>query len=421
MNTPELQTYAQSLAQAARRAGRTLAISSGRQRNEAIRAIAEELRARTDELISANARDVDAAGGMGLTSAMIDRLKLDAGRVAKMAKAVAEIADQPDPVGETIEARVRPNGIRVEKRRVPIGVVAIIYESRPNVTSDAAALCIKSGNACILRGGKESLHSNRAIGAVIAAALEKAGLPPEAVQVVATTERELVPLLLRQEEEIDLVIPRGGESLIRAVVEQSRIPVIKHYTGNCHVYLHEDCPRELAEAVVLNAKCQRPGVCNAAESLLFHAGCAERLIPVVGKRLIEAGVEIRGCERTRRLLPDAKPVTEEDYRAEYLDLIISCKVVNSVQEAIDHINAYSSHHTDAILTHDVRAAEAFVAGVDSANVMVNVSTRFSDGGEYGLGAEIGISTDKLHARGPMGAADLTTYKWVVSGYGQLRQ
>ncbi|GMV95991.1 MAG: gamma-glutamyl phosphate reductase [Phycisphaerae bacterium] len=421
MSTSELESYARSLAQACRRAGRTLGVTPGRQRNEAVRAMADELRNRTATLVSENARDLEAGRQAGLTPAILDRLTLDPGRVAKMARAVAEIAEQPDPVGETIEARMRPNGLRVEKRRVPIGTVMIIYESRPNVTSDAAALCIKSGNASILRGGKESLYSNLAIGAVIAAALEKAGLPAEAVQIVGRTDRELVPLLLRQEADIDLVIPRGGESLIRAVVEQSRIPVIKHYTGNCHVYVHEDCPQELAEAVVLNAKCQRPGVCNAAESLLVHAGCAPRVLPGVARKLIEAGVEIRGCERTRRLVPAARPADESDFLAEYLDLIISCKVVDSLQEAIDHINRYSSHHTDAILTHDVRCADAFVAGVDSANVMVNVSTRFSDGGEYGLGAEIGISTDKLHARGPMGAADLTTYKWVVSGYGQLRQ
>jgi glutamate-5-semialdehyde dehydrogenase len=421
MTKPQLEQYAQSLGQAARRAGRVLAVSQGRLRNEAIRAIAEELLGCTEALVAENAKDLTVGSERGLSPAMIDRLRLDAGRIQRMAQAVAEVADQPDPVGEVIEARVRPNGLRVEKRRVPLGVVAIIYESRPNVTSDAAALCIKSGNACILRGGKESLHSNMAIGAVVAGALKKAGLPAEAVMVVNTTDRELIPLLLHREDDIDLVIPRGGESLIRAVVEQSRIPVIKHYTGNCHIYLHEDCPAELAEAVVLNAKCQRPGVCNAAESLVVHASCAGRLLPAVGRRLIDAGVEIRGCEQTRALLPRASAAAEEDYRAEYLDLVISCKVVDSLQDAIDHINVYSSHHTDAILTHDIRAADAFVAGVDSANVMVNVSTRFSDGGEYGLGAEIGISTDKLHARGPMGAADLTTYKWVVTGYGQVRQ
>jgi glutamate-5-semialdehyde dehydrogenase len=371
--------------------------------------------------VAANGKDVAAAKDMGLTAAMIDRLRLDADRVAKMAKAVAEVAAQSDPVGQVIEGWVRPNGLRIEKRRVPIGVVAIIYESRPNVTSDAAALCLKSGNACILRGGKESIHSNLAIGAAIADALASTGLPPEAVQIVKTTQRELVPLLLSEEENIDLVIPRGGESLIRAVVEQSRIPVIKHYTGNCHVYVDAACPRELAEVVVLNAKCQRPGVCNAAESLLFHEKAAEALLPRVCEKLIEAGVEIRGCERTRELVDGARPASEQDWYAEYLDLIIAVKVVRDVQEAIEHINRYGSHHTDAILSHDTEAVRAFVAGVDSGNVMVNCSTRFSDGGEYGLGAEIGISTDKLHARGPMGAADLTTYKWIVQGDGHIRK
>ena len=417
----DLQQYATELAAAARRAGRLLAVTSGQQRTDALLAMAQALRDGTDELVAANGKDVAAAKDMGLTAAMIDRLRLDADRVAKMAKAVAEVAAQSDPVGQVIEGWVRPNGLRIEKRRVPIGVVAIIYESRPNVTSDAAALCLKSGNACILRGGKESIHSNLAIGAAIADALASTGLPPEAVQIVKTTQRELVPLLLSEEENIDLVIPRGGESLIRAVVEQSRIPVIKHYTGNCHVYVDAACPRELAEVVVLNAKCQRPGVCNAAESLLFHEKVAETLLPGVCEKLIEAGVEIRGCERTRELVDGAKPASEQDWYAEYLDLIVAVKVVRDVQEAIEHINRYGSHHTDAILSHDTQAIDAFVAGVDSGNVMVNCSTRFSDGGEYGLGAEIGISTDKLHARGPMGAADLTTYKWIVQGDGHIRK
>jgi len=417
----DLQQYATELAAAARRAGRLLAVTSGQQRTDALLAMAQALRDGTDELVAANGKDVAAAKDMGLTAAMIDRLRLDADRVAKMAKAVAEVAAQSDPVGQVIEGWVRPNGLRIEKRRVPIGVVAIIYESRPNVTSDAAALCLKSGNACILRGGKESIHSNLAIGAAIADALASTGLPPEAVQIVKTTQRELVPLLLSEEENIDLVIPRGGESLIRAVVEQSRIPVIKHYTGNCHVYVDAACPRELAEVVVLNAKCQRPGVCNAAESLLFHEKVAETLLPGVCEKLIEAGVEIRGCERTRELVDGAKPASEQDWYAEYLDLIVAVKVVRDVQEAIEHINRYGSHHTDAILSHDTEAVRAFVAGVDSGNVMVNCSTRFSDGGEYGLGAEIGISTDKLHARGPMGAADLTTYKWIVQGDGHIRK
>jgi len=417
----DLKDYAVGLGVGARRAGRVLAVTQGRQREAVLRAIAAALREQTDRLVEANAKDLAAAQENGLTAAMTDRLAIDAGRVEKMAKAVAEVAAQPDPVGQVIEGTVRPNGLRVEKRRVPIGVVCIIYEARPNVTSDAAALCLKSGNACILRGGKESYHSNMAIGQVIADALAKAGLPTEAVQVVNTTDRALVPILLQQEENIDLVVPRGGESLIRAVVEQSRIPVIKHYTGNCHVYVDAACPAALAEQVVLNAKTQRTGVCNAAESLLFHKDVASSLLPAVGQKLIDAGVEVRGCDQTRQAVSGAKVAAEADWAAEYLDMIVSVKVVDSLDEAVEHINRHGSHHTDAILTQDIQAAERFVAGVDSGNVMVNCSTRFSDGGEYGLGAEIGISTDKLHARGPMGAADLTTYKWVVTGYGQIRQ
>lgn len=420
MNTA-LEEYAVRLARDARAAGRKLALTSGKQRNEALRAMAAAMREQTDALVAENAKDLAAARANGLTSAMIDRLKLDPGRVGKMAQAVLEIADQPDPVGETIEGHVRPDGFRVEKRRVPLGVVAIIYEARPNVTSDAAALCIKSANACILRGGKESFHSNMAIGSAISSALAKVGLPAEAVQIVNTTDRSLVPILLKQDENIDLVIPRGGESLIRAVVEQSHIPVIKHYTGNCHVYVDAGCPADMAESVVLNAKIQRPGVCNAAETILFHRDTADTLLPAVGKKLMDAKVEIRGCPETCKRLAGCKPATEQDWYTEYLDLIVAIKVVDSLQDAIDHINKYGSHHTDAIVTPDVRAAEGFVAGVDSGNVMVNCSTRLSDGGVYGLGAEIGISTDKLHARGPMGAADLTTYKWVVTGSGHIRQ
>jgi len=417
----DLQQYAVDLAVVARQAGRLLAVTSGQQRADALLAMAKGLKDRTDSLIAENAKDVAAAKDMGLTAAMIDRLRLDPDRVAKMAKAVAEVAGQPDPVGQVIEGWVRPNGLRIEKRRVPMGSIAIIYEARPNVTSDAAALCIKSGNACVLRGGKESIHSNLAIGEAIGEAVASAGLPRQAVQIVNTTDRELVPLLLSQEENIDLVIPRGGESLIRAVVEQSRIPVIKHYTGNCHVYVDAACPLELAETVAINAKCQRPGVCNAAETLLFHEKAAETLLPAVCRKLIQAGVEVRGCERTCDIVSAAKPATEQDWYTEYLDLVIAVKVVRNVHEAIEHINLYGSHHTDAILSHDTQAVDAFVAGVDSGSVMVNCSTRFSDGGEYGLGAEVGISTDKLHARGPMGAADLTTYKWVVQGSGHIRK
>ena len=415
------EEYAVALARAARAAGRSLAVASGSSRNAALMAIAEALVVGADRIAAENAKDVAAGREAGLSAALIDRLTLTPASVAKMAKAVSAIAAQPDPVGQSIEGWTRPNGLRIEKRRVPIGVVAIIYEARPNVTSDAAALCLKSGNACILRGGKEALHSNLAIGAVIAEALQATGLPAAAVQIVSTTDRAVVPALLKQDQDIDLVIPRGGESLIRAVVEQSRIPVIKHYTGNCHVYIDAGCSAELAETVVLNAKTQRPGVCNAAESLLVHRDEAERLLPAVVRKLQAAGVELRGCERTRALVPGVKPATEADYAAEYLDLIMSVKVVDSLAEAVEHINRYGSHHTDAILTPSIASADAFVGAVDSGNVMINTSTRFSDGGEYGLGAEIGISTDKLHARGPMGAADLTTYKWVVTGSGQVRQ
>jgi glutamate-5-semialdehyde dehydrogenase len=421
MSTTNLEQYAVDMARAAREAGRKLAVTSGRQRNDALLAMAAGLRAQADKLVAENGRDLAKAPEYGLSPAMIDRLRLDKTGVEKIAKSVEEVAAQANPVGQVMEGSVRPDGLRIEKRRVPIGVVAIIYEARPNVTSDAAALCLKSGNACILRGGKESFYSNLAIGQVIAEAIAKVGLPGEAVQIVNTTDRGLVPILLKQEENIDLVIPRGGESLIRAVVAESRIPVIKHYTGNCHVYVDANCPLELAESVAINAKTQRPGVCNAAESLLFHKDVAADLLPTVCRKLQAVGVEIRGCERTRQLLPDAKPATEDDWAKEYLDLVISVRVVDSLEKAVEHINRYGSHHTDAILTHDVRAADSFAAGVDSGNVMVNCSTRLSDGGVYGLGAEIGISTDKLHARGPMGAADLTTYKWVVTGYGHVRK
>jgi glutamate-5-semialdehyde dehydrogenase len=356
--------------------------------------------------------------------ALVERLKLNDKRLAAMADGVEQIAAQVDPVGQIIEGYVRPNGLRISKVRVPIGVVLFFYESRPNVTSDAAALCIKSGNAIILRGGKESIHSNRAIGEIISKSLSESGIDPAAVQLIQSTDRALVTPLLKLDKFIDLVIPRGGESLIRAVVEESTIPVLKHFTGNCHIYVHADggAMEEQVRRICVNAKTGYPGgaVCNAVEKILFHKDAAAALLPKVCADLSAKGVEIRGDARTRELYPAAKAAEESDWPLEYLSLIVAIKVVDSLDAAIDHINEYGSHHTDAILSHSQPAIDRFVTGVDSASLMVNTSTRFADGGEYGLGAEIGISTDKLHARGPMGASDLTTYKWIVSGDGQVR-
>ncbi len=420
--TTDLTAYAVTLARQARQAGYVLAQTRGQVRDAALTAAARLLRERTPQIIEANAKDMAAGEQAGLATATLDRLRLDEKRIAGIAGDVEAIAAQVDPVGQVIDGWVRPTGLRIEKVRVPIGSVLIIYEARPNVTSDAAALCIKSGNACILRGGKEALHSNMAIGQVFRDAVAEAGLPAAAVQIVETTDRALVPILLKQNENIDLVVPRGGESLIRAVVADSTIPVIKHYTGNCHVYVDADTAgaAEKVRDLCVNAKVQRPGVCNAAETLLFHEDIADALVPPVCEALAAAGVEIRGCERTRALFSGAKAAQESDWSTEYLDLIVAVKVVDSLDAAISHINTYGSHHTDAIVTLNVEAADRFVAAVDSASVMVNATTRLSDGGVYGLGAEVGISTDKLHARGPMGAADLTTYKYVVRGDWHLR-
>ena len=398
-----------------------LATLSGAQRSAALHAVAKQLLDGADELQRANAVDLDAGARAGLSEAMLDRLKLNDERIAAMARSVRQIADQPDPLGQIIEGYVRPNGLRLQKVRVPIGVVLIIFESRPNVTSDAAALCVKSGNAVILRGGKEAVNSNGAIAECVRRGLAEGGISEDAVQLVGTTDRAAVGELLKMEGRIDLAIPRGGESLIRAVVEQANIPVIKHYTGNCHVYVDAECDHQMAVSICVNAKTQRPGVCNAAETILFHEAAAEAgLLERTCQALAAEGVEIRGDDATRRLWPQAKPATDDDWATEYLDLIVAVGVVQSIDDAIDHVNRYGSKHTDAIVTSSVASADRFVQRVDSANTFVNCSTRFSDGREYGLGAEIGISTDKLHARGPMGAADLTTYKWVVHGDGQVR-
>ena len=418
----DLTDYCDQLADAALQASRSLSSSSGAQRNATLKAMAEAIRAGKDALQQANALDLAAGREAGLSSAMLDRLELTDARVAAMADSVDQIADQPDPVGKVIEGRVLDNGIRLQKWRVPIGVVLIIYESRPNVTSDAAALCLKSGNATVLRGGKEALHSNRAIAACVQQGIESAGLEPAAVQLVNTTDRAAVGSLLKMEGRIDLCIPRGGESLIRAVVEQAHIPVIKHYTGNCHVYVDADCDEQMAIDLCVNAKTQRTGVCNAAETLLFHAEAAERgVLSKVCEALAERGVEVRGDSRAQAGFAGAVTATDEDWATEYLDKIVAVRVVDSLEQAAQHINHYGSKHTDAIVTNDLATADRFVKTIDTANVFVNCSTRFSDGGQYGLGAEIGISTDKLHARGPMGADDLTTTKWVAYGSGQTRQ
>jgi len=395
-------------------------LTQGRQRDEALISCAAALRAQSDHIQAANRKDLLAAADANISKAMMERLTITDKSIQAMAGAIEQIARQVDPVGVTIAAYDRPNGLRIEKRRTPIGVVCVIYESRPNVTADAAALCLKSGNACVLRGGKEAINSNLAISAAMHEGLAAAGLPAGAITVIDSTDRAVVPALCKAQGLIDLIVPRGGESLIRAVVEDALVPVIKHYMGNCHVYLHADADEKRSVDIVLNAKCQRPGVCNAMETLLVDSAAAQRLLPVVAKKLADAGVELRGCPRSRQLVPDMKPATEDDWRTEYLDLILAVRVVDGLDEAIAHINKYGSGHTDAIVTRDIEAARRFAAAVDSASIMVNASTRFSDGGEYGLGAEVGISTDKLHARGPMGAEDLTTYKWIVTGQGHVR-
>ena len=418
----DLQSYVNNLGESARRASGQLVTLDGATKVAALRKIAGAIREHKQLLIDANAKDIAAAQEAKLAPALVERLKLNEKRIGSMADGVEQIAAQTDPVGQTIEGYVRPNGLRIEKRRVPLGVVLFFYESRPNVTSDAAALCLKSGNAVILRGGKEAFHSNKAIVDIISTALKAAGIDPAAVQLVDSTDRALVPLLLKLDRHIDLVIPRGGESLIRAVVKDSTIPVLKHFTGNCHIYVDADVDERQVTDVCVNSKTSYPGgaVCNAVEHLLFHESVAAKLLPRVCAALAAKNVEIRGDAKTHALFNDARPANDADWSTEYLDFIVGVKVVSSIDEAIEHINRFGSHHTDAILSRSTRSIEQFVKRVDSASVMVNASTRFADGGEYGLGAEIGISTDKLHARGPMGATDLTTYKWIVTGDGHVR-
>jgi len=408
------------MAAAARAAASDMARCSALKKNEVLLTIADKINTDADKIKAENRKDLEWAREKGLSDAMIDRLTVKDATINSMINGLQEVALLPDPVGASTDARLRPNGLQVSRMRIPLGVIGIIYESRPNVTIDAAGLCLKAGNAVILRGGSEALHSNRALAALIGAALRECGLSEKAVQVVPIRDREAVNVLLRQEEAIDLIIPRGGEGLIRFVVENSKIPVLKHYKGVCHTYVDAGAKLDMAEEICLNAKVQRPGVCNAMETLLAHRSIAEAFLPNMAKRYQDAGVEIRGCPETRRILPEAKEAKDTDWAEEYLDLVLSVKVVENMEDAISHISKYGSNHTEAIVTTDYQRARRFLRDVDSSVVLVNASTRFNDGGELGLGAEIGVSTSKLHAFGPMGVEELTTTKFVVYGDGQIR-
>ena len=416
----EITTYMQQIGQQARAASRAMARATTAEKNAALQAMAAAIRDRRGELLAANAADLDAARAGGLEAAMIDRLTLSEKGIEAMAQGLEQVAALPDPIGEISDLKRRPSGIQVGHMRVPLGVVGIIYEARPNVTADAAALCLKSGNAAILRGGKEALSSNQAVAACVRDGLAAAGLPEAAVQVLDTTDRAAVGLLVAMPEYVDVIVPRGGKGLIERISREARVPVIKHLDGNCHVYVDADADPLKAMRILENAKTQRLGTCNTAESLLVARAVADEQLPALARMLGAHGVEIRGCPETCRLVPAAVPASAEDYATEYLAAIISCKVVADVDEAMDHIARYSSAHTEAIVTENYSTALRFLREVDSASVMVNASTRFADGFEYGLGAEIGISTDKFHARGPVGLEGLTSRKWVVLGNGEIR-
>ncbi len=411
-----LQQTIHQMGQQARAAAHRLSQLSSDEKNAILRAMAAALRARVPELLAANALDLEAGKAKGLSGAMLDRLKLDEARVEAMAAGIDQVATLPDPVGQVLDDWTRPNGIRIEQVRVPIGTIGIIYESRPNVTADAAVLCFKTGNATILRGGSEAIHSNRAI----AEALSSAGAPDHAIQLIPFTDRESVAVLAGMDKWLDLIIPRGGKGLIETVVSLARMPVIKHYDGICHLYIDKSADLAMSAKLAVDSKTQKPGVCNALETLLVHESIAATALPVIAAALRAKGVELRGCAKTQAVLTDVVAATEEDWTTEYLDLILAIKIVASQEEAVAHINDYSSHHTDCIVTTDPAAAEKFLREVDSACVFHNVSTRFADGGEFGFGAEIGISTDKLHARGPMGLRELTSYQYRVRGNGQTK-
>ncbi len=404
----------------AKRAAAALSIAGSGEKNAALLKMAQYLEEEALFLVEENEKDLTYGRSKGLNSAMLDRLTLDKKAIALMGKGLTEVANLPDPVGEVVKMWKRPNGLMVGKMRIPLGVIGIIYESRPNVTADAAGLCIKSGNAVILRGGSEAIHSNLAIARLLKRGLAEAGLPEDGITLLSDTSRERVDELLTMEDYIDLIIPRGGESLIRHVSEKSHIPVIKHYKGVCHVYVDSECDLDVALAISVNSKTQRPGVCNAMETLLVHADIAEKFLPLLGEVMDEKGVEIRGCGKTREILKESAHASEQDWEAEYLDLILSVRVVSSLDEAIDHIRNHGSLHTDSIVTKDYEKAMRFVREVDSSLVLVNASTRFNDGHQLGLGAEIGISTSKIHAFGPMGLTELTTTKFFALGDGQIR-
>ena len=423
----DLTSRIHDIGAAARAAARELAILSSAKKNEALLAMADQLLAQSEAILAANALDLEAGRNNGLSEAMLDRLKLDSKRLASMAEGIRTAASLPDPVGRILKEWTKENGLSFRKISVPIGVIGIIYESRPNVTSDAAVLCLKAGNAVILRGGSEAIHSNKAIASALQAGASQAGLPPAAIQLIPVTDREAVRILCEMDAHLDCIIPRGGKGLIETVVKHARMPVIKHYDGICAVYVDAEADLAMARDIIINAKCQRPGVCNAAETLLLHRGIAAAFLADGGKALLEQGVELRCDKETISLLPDSlqshhlvKEATEEDFRTEFLALILAVKVVGSVEEAIAHIGKYGSRHSDAIVTANSDSAERFLQGVDSSTVYWNASTRFTDGGEFGFGCEIGISTDKLHARGPMALEELTSYKYQIRGSGQTR-
>jgi len=422
-DTPELshQDYVLERVKKARAASNTLATLSTTIKDQALATMADDLEAKIDELIAANEKDLDAFEQTKGSKAVADRLKLTPGRITEMAEGIRQIIKLPDPLGEAPKMWTRPNGMQVGKIRVPIGVIGIIYESRPNVTADSAALCLKSGNVCILRGGSEAIHSNTVVAAILSDAAERAGVPAGSITFIERTEREVAHLLLKQDKYVDLIIPRGGDALMKTVMEQSTIPVIKHDKGICHIYVDQDADLAMAERICLNAKVQRPATCNAMETLLVHQQIARTFVPALVRKLVDAKVEVRGCPKTCQLALEAKPASESDYGQEFLSLILAVKVVKNLDEALTHIETYGSRHTESIITNDYARALHFLRKVDASAVMVNASTRLNDGYQFGLGAEIGISTTRIHARGPMGLEELTSMKFIVLGSGQIRE